>query len=150
MKVNNRNTRKRCEKCTKLTIKTLFKNKKKHVRLPVQFTKLLRTPILKNSCVQLLVMRLLSYTRSSHRRCSVKTSVLRNLANFTSKHQCWSLVFHKVAGLQACNFLKKRLQHLCLRVKFAKLLRTSTLNNICVRLILTYQFHIFGKHVFYN
>ena len=29
LKVNNRNTRKRCEKCTKLTIKTLFKNKKK-------------------------------------------------------------------------------------------------------------------------
>ena len=78
LKVNNRNTRKRCEKCTKLTIKTLFKNKKKHVRLPVQFTKLLRTPILKNSCVQLLVMRLLSYTRSSHWRCSVKTSVLKN------------------------------------------------------------------------
>ena len=33
-------------------------------------------------------------------------------------------IFSKVAGLQACNFVKKRLQHTCYLVKFAKLLRT--------------------------
>ena len=29
--------------------------------------------------------------RSSHRRCSVKKAVLKNFANFTGKHLCWSL-----------------------------------------------------------
>ena len=33
-------------------------------------------------------------------------------------------VFNKVAGLQAYNFVKKRLQHRCYLVKFAKFLRT--------------------------
>ena len=36
----------------------------------------------------------------------------------------------------ACNFIKKRLQHRSFPVKFAKLLRTPILNNICERLLL--------------
>ena len=39
--------------------------------------------------------------RSSHQRCSVKNGVLKNFANFTGKHLCWSL-FNKVAGLFSC------------------------------------------------
>ena len=38
-------------------------------------------------------------------------------------------LFNKVAGFQACNFIKKRLQHRCFSVKFAKSLRTSFLQN---------------------
>ena len=34
-------------------------------------------------------------------------------------------IFNKVAGLKACNVIKKRLQHRCLRVKFSKLLRRT-------------------------
>ena len=48
----------------------------------------------------------------------LKIVVLKNFANFTGKHQCWSL------SLQACNFVKKRLQHRCYVVKFAKFLIT--------------------------
>ena len=33
--------------------------------------------------------------------------VLKNFSVFTGKHLCWSLF----AGLQGCNFIKKRLQH---------------------------------------
>ena len=33
-------------------------------------------------------------------------------------------LFNNVAGLQACNFIKKSLQHRCFPVKFAKFLRT--------------------------
>ena len=33
-------------------------------------------------------------------------------------------------NLQACSFIKKRLQHRCFRVKFSKCLRTSFLQNI--------------------
>ena len=36
-------------------------------------------------------------------------------------------LFNKVAGLRACDFIKKRLQHRCFPVKFVKLLRTPPL-----------------------
>ena len=57
--------------------------------------------------------------------CSIKKSVLKNVDIFTGKHVCWSLflmrlqatgkhvlesLFNEVTDLQACNFIKKRLQ----------------------------------------
>ena len=45
-------------------------------------------------------------------------------------------LFNKVAGLQACNFMKKRLQHSCFPVNTAKFLKTPILKNICERLLL--------------
>ena len=42
----------------------------------------------------------------------------------------WSL-FNKVANIQACNFIKKRLQHRHFPVKFEKFLRTPVSKNIC-------------------
>ena len=38
--------------------------------------------------------------------------------------------FNKILGLKACNFIKKRLQHRCYPVKFAKFLKTSILRTI--------------------
>ena len=61
--------------------------------------------------------------RSSHQRCPVKNVVLESL-------------FNKVAGLQACSFIKKRLQQRCFPVKLAKFLRTTILKNICERPLL--------------
>ena len=52
------------------------------------------------------------FNRSSHRRCSLKTAVLKNFAIFTGKRLCWSF-FNKVVGQKARNFIKKRLQHRC-------------------------------------
>ena len=52
--------------------------------------------------------------RSSHRKCSVRNGVLRNLAKFKEKHLCQSLFFNKVAGLippeiiRSATLLKKR------------------------------------------
>ena len=48
---------------------------------------------------------------SSHQRCSVKKGVLKTFANFTGKKAVLESLFNKVAGLQACNFIKKTLQH---------------------------------------
>ena len=45
-------------------------------------------------------------------------------------------LFNNVAGLQACNFIKKILQHWCFPIKFAKFLRTPILKNISERLLL--------------
>ena len=33
-----------------------------------------------------------------------KKSLLKNLANLTGKHLCWSL-FNKITGLKVCNFI---------------------------------------------
>ena len=60
-----------------------------------------------------------SELRQSHR----KTPVLESF-------------FNKATDLRACSFIKKRLQHGCFPVKFAKFLRTSILKNICERLLL--------------
>ena len=67
--------------------------------------------------------------RSSHRRCSVKKGVLRNLAKFIGKHLCQRLFFNKVASFRSATFLKKNLWHRCFLVNFAKFLRTSFLQN---------------------
>ena len=45
-------------------------------------------------------------------------------------------LFNKVAGLQACNFIKKRLQHRCFALNIVKFSRTPILKNICKRLLL--------------
>ena len=71
---------------------------------------------------------ILGLFRSSRWRCSVRKGVLKNFANFMGKHLCWSL-------LQASNFIKKRPQHWCFHMKFAKFLRTSILKKICKRLL---------------
>ena len=64
--------------------------------------------------------------RSSHH--VLWKGVLQNYKNLTEKHLCWSLFW-------TSNFIKKRLQHRCFPVKFAKLLRTRILKNICKRLL---------------
>ena len=68
--------------------------------------------------------------KSSQQRCPIKKVVLKNFATFVGKHLCWSLFLIK---LQACNFIKKRLQHRDFPVNIAKFLRTPFLQNICQR-----------------
>ena len=56
--------------------------------------------------------------RSSHQRCSIKKSVLRNFTKFTGN------TFARVSFLIKLQALKKRLWHRCFPVNFAKFLRT--------------------------
>ena len=51
-------------------------------------------------------------------------------------------IFNKVADLQACNFIKKRLQHRCFPVKFTKSLKTPVLKNIYERPLLLFQWRV--------
>ena len=51
-------------------------------------------------------------------------------------------LFNKVAGLQPCNFIKKRLQHMCFPVNIAKFLRTPILRNICKQTVASINFKI--------
>ena len=61
-------------------------------------------------------------SKSSHQKSSIKIGVLKNLAKFTGKHFCWSLFPIKLQALGL--FIKKRPQHRCFPVHFAKFLRT--------------------------
>ena len=65
--------------------------------------------------------------RSSRQRCFIKKVVLKKFAIFTGKYLCRSIFFNKVAGLWACNFIKKRLQHRCFPVNIVKFLRAPIL-----------------------
>ena len=78
---------------------------------------------------------LLGLLRSSHRRCSVKKVFLK-ISQISQENTCIGVCFNNVAGLQACKFIKKILQHWCFLMKFAKFLRTPTLKNNCERLLL--------------
>ena len=40
------------------------------------------------------------FSKSSHRRCSIKKAVLENFSKFTGKDLCESLVFNKLADLR--------------------------------------------------
>ena len=73
--------------------------------------------------------------RSSRPEMFCEKGVLKNSQN-SQGNTCARLFFNKVAGLKACNFIKKRLQHGCFLVKFAKLLRAPILKNMCQRLVL--------------
>ena len=60
----------------------------------------------------------------------MKKTALQNFAVFTGE-----FFLNKVAVLQACNFVKKRLQHRCFPVDIAKFLRTPILKSISERLL---------------
>ena len=53
----------------------------------------------------------------------------------------------KVVGIQACNFIKKRLQHRCFSVNIVKFLRTFILKNICARPLLKIPERPYSKRV---
>ena len=48
-------------------------------------------------------------------------------------------LFNKAAGLQVCNFIKKRLQHRCFPVIIANFFKNTYFKNICERLLLFIQ-----------
>ena len=64
-------------------------------------------------------------------------NVMKKFIIFIGKHQCWSLFS---INLQACNFIKKRLQHRCFPLHVRKFLRTPILKNISERLLLIILF----------
>ena len=85
----------------------------------------------------------LSKHRSSHRRCSVRKSVIRNFEKFTGKHLCQGLFFNKVPGSG------QRLWRRCFPVNFAKLLRTPFLTEHLRWLLLNnYSFSILTFSIF--
>ena len=69
-------------------------------------------------------MIFVGYYLSSRPVVFCNKGVLRIFSKFTGKHQCWSVFLIK---LQTCSSFKKRLQHRCFPVKFARFFRTPIL-----------------------
>ena len=63
-----------------------------------------------------------------------KKSCSLKLRNIYRKTPVLGSLFNR--GLQACNYIKRRLQHWCFLWNLLKLLRTPFLKNICERLLL--------------
>ena len=64
-------------------------------------------------------------SKSSHLRCSMKKGALINFTKFTGKHLCQSLFFHKIAGLKACNFIKKETMTQAFSCEFCKISKNT-------------------------
>ena len=84
--------------------------------------------------------------RRSHRRCSIKKAILKHFVTLTGKHLRRGLFFNKVAGHQACNFIKKRLQHRYYLANIRKFIRRTILKNISERL---HCWKVFCENVFH-
>ena len=65
-----------------------------------------------------------------------KKADLKNFAIGHRKTPALESLFNKVADLQACNVIKKRLQYWCFPVNIAKSLRAAILKIICKRVLL--------------
>ena len=70
-----------------------------------------------HKCIFTFLVLLRCFCRSSHRRCFVRKSILRNLAKFAEKHLC--------QGLRPVTLLKKRLWHRCFPVNFCKISKNT-------------------------
>ena len=81
--------------------------------------------------------------RSNHQRCSVK-KVLLKIWQISEETPVLESLFNRVAGLKACNFIKKRLQHRRFPAKSAEFVRTPISKNICERLLLSQATSSFG------
>ena len=89
--------------------------------------------------------KLFNHFQKQHRRCSIKKDILKHFVIFTGKHLRMGLFFNKFAGHQACNFIKKRLQHSYFLANIGKFIRKPILKNINERL---HCWKVFFENVF--
>ena len=67
--------------------------------------------------------------RRSHRKCTIKKGVLKNLANFTGKHLYWSLFSNKITDVNVAKFLRTLVYRTPTGDFFCSLYYGSVLNN---------------------
>ena len=112
----------------------LIKLTRKHSKLPKDYI---------HDCRQCINFQ--NTLKNTHRKCSVNQGALKNFANFTGKHLFWDLFLIKLQAFrtatslketQGLQLFKKKLQHRCFPVKFARFLRAPILKNIYKRLLL--------------
>ena len=88
---------------------------------------------IKEQAPQLTLLYCGRTVRSSHRRCSIKKMFLK-ISLYPQETSLRESLFKRVAGLKACIFIKKKLQHRWFPVNISKFLRLSVSKNICNQL----------------
>ena len=71
-------------------------------------------------------------SKTAIRRCSLKELFL-NILQYSKEEDATPMLeslFNKIAGLKACNFTKKRLQHRSFLVNIAKFSRTAFIEHL--------------------
>ena len=69
-------------------------------------------------------------------KCRTFFRMAQKFRKFCRRTPALEFLFNKVAGLKACNFFKKRLQHRCYLVKLAKYSRTLFSQNTFLQCLL--------------
>ena len=72
------------------------------------------------------IRKVIQAYRSNHQGCSMKKLFLKT-SHYSQKIAVLGSLFNKVAGLQACNIIKRRLYHRCFPMNIAKFWRTPIL-----------------------
>ena len=100
-------------------------------------------------CLKLLSLQKIDKNKSFIKKQPLqrfcKKGVLKKFHKIHLKTPVSESLFNRVSGLRPASLLKKRLQHRCFQVNFAKFLRTPFLQNTSV-ISLTVSFH---KEVLY-
>ena len=93
----------------------------------------LLVPVFRPSLYTMVLFSLYLNLRKQRPEVFCRKRCLQKFRKFHRKTPVLESLFN---AAQACNFIKKRLQHRYFPVKFAKFLRTPILKNICERLLL--------------
>ena len=80
-------------------------------------------------------VRKLVFIRSNHQRCSIKKAILKN-SKYSQENNCVGISFNKVAGLRSLQLYQKETATQVIFVNIANFLRSTSLKNICERLLL--------------
>ena len=87
-------------------------------KLTSNYTEIIPTSFHYLACIEIRIMERIFQKQPPE--LSHKKAVLKNFTIFTRKHMLFESLFNKVVGLQACNFIKKRLYERCFPVNIAK------------------------------
>ena len=75
------------------------------------------------------------FHKSSHRKCSVRSAILKHFAIFPGKHQCWSLFLITLQAWSPQLYQKENRTQL-FSFEYCQILRRPILKNICKLLLL--------------
>ena len=92
------------------------------------------------------IMTFLTILEDTEILCSLKLILEGKTGKEIPKSSCKGLFFNKVAGHQACNFTKKKLQHRYYLANIRKFIRKTILKNISKRL---HCWKVFCENVFH-
>ena len=88
-----------------------------------------------HTLIYFYLLSVLYWVQKKPQRCSLK-KVFSKITQYLQENVCVGSFFNRVIGLQAWNYIKRRLLHRFFLRNMQKFLKTPFLKNICERLLL--------------